>query len=656
MRNNKKEPVNINNDSKPDISTDEAISNLFFTNVSDETASKKSEDNTTDIKVEASIEDNGNDKINASAEKNEDNSTAVKTEVSVEDNNYKVNASTEKIEDNDNANVDSAKNIDNDNANTPVKKSENTLTDVKAETSVEDNTNDKVNASTEKVEKNATDVKPEASIENNGNNNINDNVNNNISNNINEHRNLAPKPVKTRKPIFPVVIACLILAIVVGGIAYILNNGKSSKKDSLANKPSLFEGLFDFTSPVDSVLGSTELMANYNKCGSLSSSITVESIYADTDISGATLNTTFNHNTASKEASLDADISYRGMKLYSLLSFVNDKKIMFKIPSFNESVYTYSDKLFKNAFDSFNDTDIISLYVYAIKETYPDDFKTILSGISSVNADTDSYGNKGTTYTISEDSVKLFISKLITVTFDNKELFASIESSLDKDEINDLKKQAEYVSNNAAKAYSGDITFTVWKNKKGQLTNFDSNNSIEISGEEFDVDFSIESYDEINPADSMIFTLTIMDSDNDFSVIYDRTKEVEDNTTYLSHDISILSGYDSLLELNVSEDFNADSNDYNVETTINTDTIIVLQGKFNNIKKGKSFDFDMTSFQVTQGYNKLLTLSGNLSLDTDKPKITKPSGSTVDINSLSDIEKYDLLDSINNFFTKSIED
>lgn len=592
MRNNKKEPVNINNDSNQNVATDEAISNLFFTNVSDEaednTTNVKSEDKTTDIKVETSIEDNGN---------------------------YKVNASTEKAKEN--------------------------VTDVKPEASVEDK---------------VTDSKTDASIKDNGNNHTNDNVSNKIDNNINERRNLAPKPVNTRKPIFPVVIACLILAVVVGGIAYILNNGKSSKKDSLANKPSLFEGLFDFTSPVDSAIGSTELMANYNKCGSLSSSITVDSIYADTDISGATLNTTFNHNTASKEASLDADISYRGMKLYSLLSFFNDKKIMFKIPTFNESVYTYSDKLFKNAFDSFNNTDIISLYVYAIKETYPDDFKTILSGISSVNADADSYGNKGTTYTISEDSVKLFISKLITVTFDNKELFASIESLYDKDEISDLKKQAEYVAHNSAKAYSGDITFTVWKNKKGQLTNFNSKNSIEISGEEFDINFSIESYDEINPTDSMTFTFSILGSDNNFSIIYDRTKEFEDNTTYLSHDISVLSGSDSLLKLNVAEDFNADSNDYNVEATLNTDTIIVLQGKFNNIKKGKSFDFDMTSFQVTQGYNKLITLSGNLSLDTAKPKITKPSGSTVDINSLSDSEKYNLIGNISNFFTKTIED
>ena len=599
MKNNKKEPANINNDSKQNIPTDEAISNLFFTNVSDKTSTIKSEDNTTDAKSETSIEDNTNDNVNASAEKVEEN-----------------------------------------------------ITDVKVEASIEDNTNDNVNASAEKVEENVTDVKSETSVEDNASNKINDN----ISNNINERRSLAPKPVKTRKPILPVVIACLILVVVVGGIAYILNNGKSSKKDSLANKPSLFEGLFDFTSPVDSAIGSSELMANYNKRGSLSSTITVDNIYADTDISGATLNTIFNHNIASKEASLDADISYKGMKLYSLLSFFNDKKIMFKIPTFNESVYTYSDKLFKNAFDSFNDTDIISLYVYAIKETYPDDFKTILSGISSKNADADSYGNKGTTYTISEDSVKLFISKLITVTFDNKELFASIESSYDKDEISDLKKQVEYVANNAAKAYSGDITFTVWKNKKGQLTNFDFYNSIELSGEEFDVNFSIESYDEINPADSMTFTLSILDSDNDFSIIYDRTKEFEDNTTYLSHDITVLSGSDSLLELNVTEDFNADSNDYNIESTINTDTIIVLQGKFNNIQKGKSFDFDMTNFQVTQGYNNLIKLSGNLSIDTGKPKITKPSGSTVDINSLSDTEKYDLLDNISNFFTKSIED
>ncbi|MDD6293897.1 MAG: hypothetical protein PUA71_08820 [Eubacteriales bacterium] len=614
MKNNKKEPANINNDSKQNIPTDEAISNLFFTNVSNETQDNttdlKSEDSTTDLKSETSVEDNVNNKVKASAEKVEENVTDVKSEAPVED---KVN-------------------------------------DSKTDTSIEDKVTDsKTDAS---IEDKVNDSKTESSVEDNGNNKINDNV----SNNINERRSLAPKPVKTRKPILPVVIACLILAVVVGGIAYILNNGKSSKKDSLANKPSLFEGLFDFSSPVDSAIGSPELMANYNKRGSLSSSITVDNIYADTDISGATLNTTFNHNIASKEASLDADISYKGMKLYSLLSFFNDKKIMFKIPTFNESVYTYSDKLFKNAFDSFNDTDIISLYVYAIKETYPDDFKTIISGISSKNADADSYGNKGTTYTISEDSVKLFISKLITVTFDNKELFASIESSYDKDEISDLKKQVEYVANNAAKAYSGDITFTVWKNKKGQLTNFNSNNSIEISGEEFNIDFSIESYDEINPADSMIFTLTITDSDNNFSIIYDRTKEVEDNTTYLSHDISVLSGYDSLLELNVAEDFNADSNDYNVEATLNTDTIIVLQGKFNNIQKGKSFDFDMTNFQVTQGYNNLIKLSGNLSLDTGKPKITKPSGSTVDINSLSDTEKYDLLDSISNFFTKTIED
>lgn len=605
MRNNKKEPVNINNDSNQNVATDAAISNLFFTNVSEEaednTTNVKSEDKTTDIKVETSIEDNGNNKTNAQIDKVEDNSTDVKPEAPIEDK----------------------------------------VTDVKPEAPVEDK---------------VTDAKTDASIEDNGNNDTNDNVSNKIDNNINERRNLAPKPAKTRKPIFPVVIACLILAVVVGGIAYILNNGKSSKKDSLANKPSLFEGLFDFTSPVDSAIGSSELIANYNKCGSLSSTITVDNIYADTDISGATLNATFNHNTASKQASLDADISYRGMKLYSLLSFFNDKKIMFKIPTFNESVYTYSDKLFKNAFDSFNNTDIISLYVYAIKETYPDDFKTILSGISSNDTDADSYGNKGTTYTISEDSVKLFISKLITVTFDNKELFASIESLYDKDEISDLKKQAEYVAHNSAKAYSGDIAFTVWKNKKGQLTNFNSNNSIEISGEEFNIDFSIESYDEINPADSMIFTLTITDSDNNFSIIYDRTKEVEDNTTYLSHDISVLSGYDSLLELNVAEDFNADSNDYNVEATLNTDTIIVLQGKFNNIKKGKSFDFDMTSFQVAQGYNKLITLNGNLSLDTGKPKITKPSGSTVDINSLSDSEKYNLIGSISNFLTKTIED
>ena len=605
MRNNKKEPVNINNDSNQNVATDETISNLFFTNVSEEaegnTTNVKSEDETTDIKVETSIEDNGNNKTNAQIDKVEDNSTDVKPEAPIEDK----------------------------------------VTDVKPEAPVEDK---------------VTDSKTDASIEDNGNSDTNDNVSNKIDNNINERRNLAPKPAKTRKPIFPVVIACLILAVVVGGIAYILNNGKSSKKDSLANKPSLFEGLFDFTSPVDSAIGSSELIANYNKCGSLSSTITVDNIYADTDISGATLNATFNHNTASKQASLDADISYRGMKLYSLLSFFNDKKIMFKIPTFNESVYTYSDKLFKNAFDSFNNTDIISLYVYAIKETYPDDFKTILSGISSNDTDADSYGNKGTTYTISEDSVKLFISKLITVTFDNKELFASIESLYDKDEISDLKKQAEYVAHNSAKAYLGDIAFTVWKNKKGQLTNFNSNNSIEISGEEFNIDFSIESYDEINPADSMIFTLTITDSDNNFSIIYDRTKEVEDNTTYLSHDISVLSGYDSLLELNVAEDFNADSNDYNVEATLNTDTIIVLQGKFNNTKKGKSFDFDMTSFQVTQGYNKLITLNGNLSLDTGKPKITKPSGSTVDINSLSDSEKYNLIGSISNFFTKTIED
>ena len=62
MRNNKKEPVNINNDSNQNVATDEAISNLFFANVSEEvednTTNVKPEDKTTDIKVETSIEDN----------------------------------------------------------------------------------------------------------------------------------------------------------------------------------------------------------------------------------------------------------------------------------------------------------------------------------------------------------------------------------------------------------------------------------------------------------------------------------------------------------------------------------------------------------------------------------------------------------------------
>lgn len=486
------------------------------------------------------------------------------------------------------------------------------------------------------------------------------NENNNTDVNDIPNNTIVSPSVKRKNYYNPAIIGVTILTIAIISIILISSHSNSKNDGKLPDRSSLFTELFDFTSPVKSVSDINDILNIFYKAGNLTGSFTIDNLSSNEDISGTTFNYLISHNIATESASVSADLTYRNARLYGFSSFIDSQKLMFKIPSFSESVYTFSDKLFTSAL--FSDTDIFSRYVYAIKETYPSDYKNILSGISSVSSANDAYGNKGITYTIDEESVKLFIIKLFDTAFDNKDLISYTNPDYSKTDSSDISKQFTSFGELLSDLYSGDIQFTVWKNEKGQLTNFVSNNTISIYKYDINLDFSIESYGTENPSDSMTFILSISLPENTYDFIYDRTIEYDNNITYYNHkfDVTSHNGYitDSILDMDISESFDSDSYDYTLEIIINSglydinDTILTMSGRFQNIKKNNSFDFTFSKVQITYGYYNHITLSGDLSVNTAKPNITSPSGSKVDINSLSANEKEELIYRIYNFFAK----
>lgn len=564
--------------------------------------------------------------------------------------------------------------------NTTEKISDNPETEIEAEfggieTVVDDNSVNR-NATSDNISDGINTIVNDSTIA----------VNNSSSNNSKES-----KP-KKKLTFIPILIVCILLAVITGGIVYVLNNGKSdSKKSSLADRESLFSGLFNFSSPIDEVLGSKEITDTlYKSHGQLSASLKIDNCGNDENLSGVILDYAFNHNAKSKEISSNLNLSYRNAAIYSIQSFFNDSNIKFKIPSFAENTYVVNydkfNKLYLNSMTDDSDLsyselaqllyaissqssnlfagnspqtgscDIISIYIYAIEETYPDDYKKILSGITSEQSKDDSDGNKGITYTISEESIELFIAKLLSVSFDNKELSKQIPTLYTDDELKSIKQNLKLIGTIIPEFYSGEITFTIWKNASGLLTGFESSNEISFNDTPVSIDFAIDSYDHENPADSMTFTLSLLSGNNNYTMIYDRTKDMADSNTVTTHDITVSEDTSPILTMSVSEEFDSSNGEYSIIANANSDLTFSLMGTFVNISNGKSFDFVLDNFSIIDGYTNIMALSGNFSISTSKPDITEPSGSNVVISDLSDSEASAILDKIYEFLIKDIAD
>lgn len=507
---------------------------------------------------------------------------------------------------------------------------------------------------------------------------------------------ISPKKKPKEKSMFlPIAAVCLILVIAVSAVAFVLLSGRD-KKTSLNDQPSLFEGLFNFQSPIDDYLGTENIEKEIISGKSeFSGEFTLTNMPTADEYEGLNINYAFKRDADSKEMGFDIGAKYNNANVLSANMYMNKDTLQFKIPSMaedvfiiefdkffdklkeswnNEDTFTESDRLVLDKYLSkeniaaflgdwaefSNNSDMLSTYVHAIEQTYPEDYKKIVDGITTEKAPSDEYGNSGTVYTISEDSIELFVKCLLTVTLDNKELYSKYGSLIgntsstffinpnaddtdneDEESLEKLHSDLDSISSAFAMLFNEDVTFTVWKNKNGLLTGLESSTDINIAGEIFTLEAEILSYNDTNPSDNMSIRFSIIYEDEFIDLNFDRLTEVGEELS-VSHTFSINVSDEGGLMMTFDETLDTTDNSYNCDMAMSISDEdcpmmlgILLSGKFEDLVKGKSYNLVIDNLSCVVDSENIFTLEGNAKVSTKDVSISAPKGTRTTLTDMS---------------------
>lgn len=526
--------------------------------------------------------------------------------------------------------------------------------------------------------------------------------------NNNETNNNKMKPNKKPKEksmFLPIAAVCLILVVAVSAVTFVLLSGRD-KKSSLKNQPSLFKGLFDFQSPIDEYLGTEAIQSEFmSGKAEISGEFTLTNFIDDDKYSGAGLEYAYKRNAKTKETEADIKTAYNHANGPSAVFYMNPDNLQFKIPTKSENVFnvdfdslikkmkellkeedsylseqdsllldTYLNKDSISAYlgdltESFGKTDSISTLIYAIKETYPADYKAIIDGITSEKAEDDEYGNSGIKYTISEDSIELLVKRFLTVTLDNKELNEQYNSfyrrmirsySLTKKNCSEkeaeekLRSEMNSISSTFAMFFNEDVTVTIWKNKNGLLTGLESSTDINLAGEIITLELQITSENDTNPSDNMTARLSLINEDESIDFYYDRTTELGD-ILLCKNEFYMLMDNQELFSLSFIESFDKTDNSYDMAVRFSywddyeEDDVwaeFSLGGKIEDLVKGSSYNLVLDSVRFDVDNENMLTAKGNIAVNTKNVSISAPTGTKKELTDMSEDELDNLFEDI----------
>lgn len=545
------------------------------------------------------------------------------------------------------------------------------------------------------------------------NSNISDSTDipNNSINFIPDNNNgMKPNKKHKEKSMFlPIAAVCLILVIAVSAVTFVLLSGNDKKKTSLKDQPSIFEGLFNFETPISDYLGTKDIKKELLSGKTEFSGKLLLKDYYDSDENdeyiGCGVDYSLKRNAVSKEIQFDMNVKDSIQDIFSANMYMNKDKLQIQVPETGDEVYTveydklteiintyledYSDYGFDSASDKmsldifnkyfnkenitlslgdmteyYGDSDIISTYIYAIQETYPEEYKKILNGITSADAPKDRYGNSGTVYTISEDSIELFVKCLLTVSLDNKDIYNqytsvfhdyiklyAVETDSDetdtaeseKEQLDKMRTQLNSISSAFAMFFNEDITLTVWTNKNGLLTGLESCTDINLAGEIVTVSFVINSNNDANPGENMDMMLSFECDGESVSLCYNRAT-VRGEILNVTDTFSINVDGESFIIIS-DEMLNTTNNAYNYSLTMNfsdtDDEMIVteemaisLSGSIKDLVKGKSLNLVLDSLSIELESENMFTLEGNIAINTEDVSISAPKGKQIDFTDL----------------------
>ena len=501
-----------------------------------------------------------------------------------------------------------------------------------------------------------------------------------------EHQYKNTKIRKKHSGFVPAAAIIFLLAVTFAGVWYVLSHGKNSNTASV-NTESL-EALFDFSSPVNEAMGLKEI-SELLTAGSakLEASVTVSSMADIPEASGIGVRYQLLKDMDKKKASADVSLSYRKAAVLSAALYADEHDICLKIPTLSSGVFTvgssdigkqikksplftearkdleddnameYLEPYF-NILDTFdiatlfeqtdtgNDSGLLSVVLNKMASVYPTDFEKIKSGITYEEADADASGNKGTKVTVSEEGIELFISDLLTLALDDKDCQDFLKGyfqtyypffivrQIEEQSFDDFMEQIfsrlriglTSAGDSFAEYFNQDVSFTIYKNTKGQLVSLTSENSIETDGETLDINLYITSGSTANPADSMHFRLECSDGDDTLGL--ELVNSCSQDSEIIKHNRSmIISFNDESFVLNHNRTYNTATGRYEGIIKISEGPVILkLNGTLNKAEKAGEYSFSLDRLDIISENETLFSASGEINISKLEEEITRPSG------------------------------
>ena len=480
-----------------------------------------------------------------------------------------------------------------------------------------------------------------------------------------------------------ILITIAAIVIIAAMVLYFTNqkeaNTKSSKSEpqvTITRKKSLLKKLIKFSTPVSDYLGgnkiNNQILSGKSKIKGNVNLLNLKD--SGKLLSKTSMDFTLQHNTPSKELAMDFSVDYGKKNALKKNCFMNSSNLFFKVPSNSDKVYSIN---FENADSSiistglFNSlsgdlseltghTDLISAYIYKIKENFRDDFHTILSGISITPAGPDSFNNSGFTIICDPSSVSTFLKDVLSISVKDDNFrklitpmlysyvsthiqdFISADGLGDSDDIiNDILYDIESSSATISSIYTDPLTFTVWIKSDGNISNLKSDNTVHINGNTINFIFNISTMNEENSFDHSNTSLAIIYNGSQFNLNYNHGLEYTDVANVSDSFAYSLNGTD-YFKLNKSETLNPKDGSYKLNTTLSTDAgknlTFATEGKLDNVKAGESFDFDVNNFYLNDGFDNLITLKGKLNVSTGFTDIKKITRSDKELTYMSEDE------------------
>lgn len=460
------------------------------------------------------------------------------------------------------------------------------------------------------------------------------------------------------------IVIVAVIIVLLGGVSALVYNYISENR--LTEKQRLIKGyekLANDSSAVNSSIDMEELCESINsKQGTVSMQGKIESFPGAEKCEGIDVEIKSSHDISKKKAEVLYGVNYCGTKVASADLYVEKNTIYAAIPVLFSDVLKIDLSKIEKAKDSSyllkdipdevwnsidfsmlediwkdyeaKDKDDIESKAVIVKDfidTYPDDADIIKNGVK-VKADK----NGNLVLSISGSAMKVLINDCATFIFDCDKyeetvdkLLDSVNKELDEDQ-KMTKKQLKYNFSSAATTisafFSDGLKLVTTLNDDNEIVKTTFNYEYSIMNVDIAVDYEMNYTGKKTPYDKRKGSLKLTVGDKSIDMTITGNNTVKGGVTTSKSDVEINVMDEESITVNKKTSYNKDNGKYTYKLDADVageDISVTMNGKFSDVKKGKSFRFDMKKCVFETDGDKY-EFSGSFSMSDKAESIKKP--------------------------------